>query len=126
PPLLRSLARPRLRRTRPRRPWRISRYALLLVALDLADRPGQRIIWILAKLAAGPPLPPQVPALVQRLLRRPPPPALLLAAQLTGRELAAELVCRLDQLVDVSHDLLVVHAPTVNPRLPRCGPGAVI
>jgi hypothetical protein len=30
----------------------------------------------------------------------------------------------LDQLVDVRHDLLVVHAPTVNPWAACCGRGA--
>src|SRR5438067_981116 len=76
--------------------------------------------------SAGGPLPQQVPALVQRLLGGAQSLALLLAGQLTGRELPTELMLGVDQLVNVSHDLLVVHAPTVNPCPPYCGPGSVI
>ena len=94
--------------------------------VDLASRPRRRLVRVLAELAAGPPLPQQVPALVQRLLGGPQPLALLLAGQLAGRELPTELMLGVDQLVDVSHDLLVVHAPTVNPCPPYCGPGSVI
>ena len=54
------------------------------------------------------------------------PLTLFLAGQLAGRELTTELMLGVDQLVDVSHDLLVVHAPTVNPWPAYCGPGSVI
>src|SRR6185437_14885291 len=43
---------------------------LLLVALDLADRPRRRLVRVLPELPAGTPLPQQVPALIQRLLGR--------------------------------------------------------
>jgi hypothetical protein len=82
---------------------------------NLADRPRRRLVRILPELAAGPPLSQQVPALIQRLFGGPQPLALLRSAQLAGRELLAELMLGLDQLVDVRHDLLVVHATTVIP-----------
>ena len=89
-------------------------------------RPRRRLVRVLAELPAGPPLPQQVPALVQRLLGGAQSLTLFLAGQLAGRELTTELMFGVDQLVDVSHDLLVVHAPTVSPWPAHCGPGSVI
>src|SRR5205807_7892258 len=96
---------------------------LLLVALDLSDRASCRLVRVLAELAAGPPLPQQVPALIEPFFGGPQPFALLRAAQLARGELLAELVLGLNEVPDLSQDLHVVHAPTVK-RWPACfGPG---
>ena len=94
--------------------------------VDLAAGQVLVVVRVLAELPAGPPLPQQVPALVQRLLGGAQSLTLFLAGQLAGRELTTELMLGVDQLVDVSHDLLVVHAPTVSPWPAHCGPGSVI
>src|SRR5215469_4688201 len=78
---------------------------LLHVALYLGDRAQRRLTWILTELAPRPPLPQQIPALVERLLG--------------GSQLGAQFVLGLDQLVDVPEDLLLVH---VTYRTRRPGP----
>src|SRR5262249_36696535 len=88
--------------------------ALLPVPLHLADRPRLRLLRVLAELPAGAALAQQVPALVERLLGRGQPGMLLRAGDLTGRELGAQLVLGLDEIVDVGQDLLIVHGSTVS------------
>jgi hypothetical protein len=97
---------------------------ILLVPLDLADRTGCRLVRVLAELAAGPPLPQQIPALVERFFGGPQPLMLLRAAQLARGELLTERVLGLDEVPDLTQDLLVVHAPTVKPWPSCCGPGS--
>jgi len=80
----------------------------LLVVLDDAGIPGLGFVRIEPRVTASPPLPEQVPALVQRLFD---------AAQATRIGLCerfelvllAELVLLLDETVDVVDDRLVVH-----------------
>src|SRR5438034_624001 len=58
---------------------------------------------------AGPPLAQQVPALVESGLGRGQLPVLFVGGYLTGRELGAQLVLGLNEIVDVRQDLLVIH-----------------
>src|SRR5271156_1053167 len=94
------------------------------VPLDLTDGPGLRLVRVLPELAAGPALPEQVPALVEGFLGGLQLLALRRGAELTCGKLPAEGVLGLDEIVEVSQDLLVVHAPTVSPRTGLGGTGA--
>src|ERR1700722_6622442 len=89
---------------------RISCSVLLQVSLDLIDWPRGRVRRILAVLAPRPALPEQVPALVQRLLRGAQLNLLVLAGQLALGQLVAQLMLGLNELVNMTEDVLVVHA----------------
>src|SRR5580704_10777140 len=98
---------------------------LLQVPLDLGRGTGGALGRVLAELTASPALAEQVPALVEGLLHRAEPGLLLSGGQLSGRDLRPEFVLGLDQLVDVAHDLLVIHEShrTGNRRPPVRGTG---
>src|ERR1700728_4873043 len=89
---------------------RISCSVLLQVSLDLIGRPRCRAGRVLAELAPGPALPEQVPALIQRLLGRAQLDMLVLAGQLALGQPVSQLMLGLNQLVNVTEDVLVVHS----------------
>lgn len=82
---------------------------LLLVALDLADRPWLREVRVSACRKPGPALPQQVPALVQRDLQPCQPIVFLLLGQVALCPPLAQLVFLVHQLVNAIEDLFVTH-----------------
>jgi len=85
---------------------------LLDVSLDLTDRPHIRVGRVFPELTPGPALPEQVPALIECFLGGTQLRMLVLARQFTSGELATQLVLSLNELVDVTKYVLVVHRMT--------------
>src|SRR5262249_39357199 len=82
------------------RPPRGATGVLLRVPLPRGAGAPPRLPRTLAKLAPRPPLPQQIPALVERLLGGSKLGVLLVRGQLPPGELGAQFVLGLDQLVD--------------------------
>src|SRR5260221_5796535 len=93
-----------------------------LLQVPFALRGGTRggLADTLAELAPCPPLPQQIPALIESLLDRPQGRVLLLGRQLAAGQLVPKLALGLDELIDAPDYLLVVH-PT-NPSDRRASP----
>src|SRR5439155_16384029 len=82
---------------------------LLQVALDLGHRAGLGRVRVGTGLPRGPPLPQQVPALVESHFQLPQAVVLLRGVDPAGLGPGAQPVLLVDQLGDAMQDLLVVH-----------------
>src|SRR5260370_24255622 len=99
---------------RPGRPGSVR--GLLEVALAPLRGTRSSLADILAELAPCPPLPQQIPALIESLLDRPQGRVLFLGRQLASGKLFPQIALGVDELVDAPDYLRVVHLPNPSDR----------